>query len=113
MEDFHEVHIVIAVLLYLDQQVQLWSTTLTEGEKQCTVGLGGTSKDTNIDSLPPLLSLSLSLPPSSTLSPSHPFLTLRCLSACSATSSSFLFHSTESMMLRQSCSWEGQVETIE
>lgn len=103
MEDFHEVHIVIAVLLYLDQQVQLWSTTLTEGEKQCTVGLGGTSKDTNIDSLPP----------SSTLSPSHPFLTLRCLSACSATSSSFLFHSTESMMLRQSCSWEGQVETIE
>ena len=64
MEDFHEVHIVIAVLLYLDQQVQLWSTTLTEGEKQCTVGLGGTSKDTNIDSLPPLLSLSLSLSPS-------------------------------------------------
>lgn len=44
MEDFHEVHIVIAVLLYLDQQVQLWSTALTEGEKQCTVDLGGQAK---------------------------------------------------------------------
>ena len=31
VEDFHEVHIVITVLLYLDQQVQLRSTTLTEG----------------------------------------------------------------------------------
>ena len=63
MEDFHEVHIIVAVLLYLDQQVQLWSTTFTEGQKQCTVGLGGTSEDTNIDSLPPPFSLSLSFSP--------------------------------------------------
>ena len=30
MENFHEVHIVVAVLLYLDEEGQLWSTTLTE-----------------------------------------------------------------------------------
>ena len=39
MKDFHEVHVVVAVLLHLDKQCQLWCSLLTKRYKQLAVYL--------------------------------------------------------------------------
>lgn len=40
MEGFHEAHVVVTVLLHLEQQRELWAALPTERQEQRTIRLG-------------------------------------------------------------------------
>ena len=87
MEGFHEAHVDVAILLHLQQEGELGSALLTERQEKGAVSLQTNRWRYSVKQQ--IMRL--------------PWFTLRYFIACSATSSSFLFHSTALMMHRHNC----------